>query len=257
MSDEMSNEKKDVVLRKPSAASNILEKAITKRAFLRCDLTEQQDINYVYKHTHRGSWRRTWIKRVNTRRFQILLGLLLILDVLVLMGQIFLDAHFPPCDAIENNAQCLNGTFSTFEPVCTNEDNKYLYYTHKVFYGISLAILSTFEIELIFLMFILGLYGFFRNFAYILDLLIITFSLVLEVMLHNTESGAAVGLLILARLWRFVRISHGILFSNTKRRHAVAELIDDLSIYDSDWSVGRDDEFDINPEDDGEREHHH
>ena len=57
MSDEMSNEKKDVVLRKPSAASNILEKAITKRAFLRCDLTEQQDINYVYKHTHRGSWR--------------------------------------------------------------------------------------------------------------------------------------------------------------------------------------------------------
>ena len=133
-----------------------------------------------------------------------------------------------------------------------------MYYTHKSLYGISVSVLVIFEIELGFLMSILGCYGFFRNFAYILDFLIISFSLVLEIVLHNTESGAAVGLLILARLWRFVRISHGILFSSITRRKAVAELIDG-SVYDSDFSIGArlrgdfEGQFDdSNPDDDGE-----
>mmetsp|Transcript_4187 Transcript_4187/g.4827 ORF Transcript_4187/g.4827 Transcript_4187/m.4827 type:complete len:94 (-) Transcript_4187:10-291(-) len=82
------------IMRKLSeVGEELLEKAVTKRMFFRCDLTEQQDINYVYKYTHRGSWRRKWIKILNTRRFQLFLGALLILDVIVLMTQIFLDAH--------------------------------------------------------------------------------------------------------------------------------------------------------------------
>mmetsp|Transcript_4384 Transcript_4384/g.5527 ORF Transcript_4384/g.5527 Transcript_4384/m.5527 type:complete len:136 (+) Transcript_4384:274-681(+) len=119
------------IMRKLSeVGEELLEKAVTKRMFFRCDLTEQQDINYVYKYTHRGSWRRKWIKILNTRRFQLFLGALLILDVIVLMTQIFLDAHFPPCFAVENSAVCSftdafgNHTEDSEALECTSEDVK-------------------------------------------------------------------------------------------------------------------------------------
>ena len=53
---------------------------------------------------------------------------------------------------------------------------------------------------------------FFRNPLYVLDILIITSSISLELFLHslgpNKHTEEMAGMLVLARLWRFMRIGH-------------------------------------------------
>lgn len=119
---------------------------------------------------------------------------------------------------------------------CLTEENEVVEIMEKYFYIASLTILGIFEAELLLLLLVLGCYGFFRNFGYIFDVFIITTSLSLEVLLHNTEAGSAVGILIAARVWRLVRIGHGIMYSSQTRRKAVGEMLD---VADSNVSIGQ------------------
>jgi len=86
---------------------------------------------------------------------------------------------------------------------------------HDVLFWITIVILATFEVELLFLIYLLR-EKFFHHLIYIVDLIIVTSSLVLELVfrLHSKGSLEVIaGFLIMFRLWRFVRIGHGLVAS--------------------------------------------
>jgi len=76
---------------------------------------------------------------------------------------------------------------------------------------------------------------FFRQFFFLLDYAIITVSLVLEIVFHTFKEDiyqSLVGLLVIVRIWRFVRIGHGIAeFANEmahKEYHGLLEYTEEL-----------------------------
>jgi len=76
-----------------------------------------------------------------------------------------------------------------------------------------------FEVELLATLSALGTL-FFKNPLYLLDMIVVTASLVLDFHLHlgkaaAGESGATI--LIVARCWRFVRVIHGVTSSSHER----------------------------------------
>jgi len=87
---------------------------------------------------------------------------------------------------------------------------------HKVetaLFAFTLIILSTFFIELNLEMIALRPGIFFRQIFFTLDYVIVTVSLTVELTMHFLDEdslAALVGILIFARVWRFIRIGHGI-----------------------------------------------
>lgn len=94
-------------------------------------------------------------------------------------------------------------------------------------YYLSLIILFTFNFESTVLLYALGFKGFVRNLGNVFDVVVITTSIVLEILLHESEDGNVGGILIAARLWRFLRIGHGITFAS-KRRAGAKKVLDAL-----------------------------
>jgi len=81
----------------------------------------------------------------------------------------------------------------------------------RIIHIISIAILSLFALELLLLMIGLGA-TFFRSPFYMLDAAIIATSLFFDLSTWNNEGA---GLFILLRIWRLVRILHGVLEAST------------------------------------------
>jgi hypothetical protein len=97
-----------------------------------------------------------------------------------------------------------------------------------VLFSFTVVILSIFLIELNLEMVALRPSIFFRQFFYALDYLIITVSLVMELGLYFTEEetlAAFVGLLVFTRIWRFVRIGHGIIEVTSELTHEKYEAL--------------------------------
>eukprot|EP01006_Ploeotia_vitrea_P006922 TRINITY_DN1526_c0_g1_i1.p1 TRINITY_DN1526_c0_g1~~TRINITY_DN1526_c0_g1_i1.p1 ORF type:complete len:442 (+),score=7.02 TRINITY_DN1526_c0_g1_i1:43-1368(+) len=88
------------------------------------------------------------------------------------------------------------------------ELNHTLHVVHAVLHWMSVGILCVFEAELLLLLFALR-HKFCKHPLFVLDLLVVTASLVLDLVLHEADGG----LLILVRLWRFARIFHGVSMS--------------------------------------------
>ena len=66
------------------------------------------------------------------------------------------------------------------------------------------------------MVYLLGPKAYFSRPLYVLDLFVVTVSLVLEItfrVVHEDILNDLVGILILFRLWRFVRIGHGLVAS--------------------------------------------
>ena len=83
-----------------------------------------------------------------------------------------------------------------------------------VLFGFTIAILSFMMAELLVLMAAVSPCVFFRHFWYILDFIIVAVSLSLEVVFKSIDDdnlATYVGLLVVFRCWRFVRISHGLM----------------------------------------------
>jgi hypothetical protein len=92
----------------------------------------------------------------------------------------------------------------------------------NVLFSFTILILSTFLVELNLEMIALGPGIFFRQVFYLLDYFIITVSIVLELLFHFASSDilqSVAGLLIFFRLWRFVRIGHGIVGITSEWTH--------------------------------------
>jgi hypothetical protein len=101
----------------------------------------------------------------------------------------------------------------------------------------TVVILGLFEVELLTLIYLLGPVKFFKQFLYVLDLVIVSASLALELSLQyigddNTVAAVLPELLIVFRVWRFVRIGHGLVASahevGLDKMHTALEHIEKL-----------------------------
>jgi hypothetical protein len=242
---------------KSSAASNLREELHpslkkdygyrTLTAKTRFVMPTREFENDVAVERHGGdSWKTKAVQFIHTKPVQFTLIALLLIDVIVLFIEMFISASFPSCSSVEedgisccpateeqavrwlseataNDAHeqhnlCESPFLSTTYPVACDE-HKYpgLHTAHVVLRAISISILTVFLVELSVLMIAIGVRHFFHKFYYVLDLFVISFSLILEILFvltNNNQAADLAGLLIIARLWRFVRIGHGI-FSST------------------------------------------
>lgn len=161
---------------------------------------------------------------------------LLLLDVVVLFIEIFLLAMFPPCNTIERDAiSCCPGEddrwlagddsnhlechdpglvpFQSYQATCDEDKYPAVHRAELAMFSITMVILGIFFLELNTTMLALSPNIFFRQVFYLLDYVIVTVSLGLELFFKIWDEDivqSAVGFLIVVRLWRFVRISHGL-----------------------------------------------
>eukprot|EP00573_Skeletonema_grethae_P001969 CAMPEP_0201688496 /NCGR_PEP_ID=MMETSP0578-20130828/2244_1 /ASSEMBLY_ACC=CAM_ASM_000663 /TAXON_ID=267565 /ORGANISM="Skeletonema grethea, Strain CCMP 1804" /LENGTH=311 /DNA_ID=CAMNT_0048172833 /DNA_START=13 /DNA_END=948 /DNA_ORIENTATION=- len=117
------------------------------------------------------------------------------------------------------------------------DDHKYpgVHIAHEVLFSFTLIILILFEIELLLMMYLLGPKKYFSRLLYALDLLVVTVSLILEIIfrvVHEDILNDLVGILILFRVWRFVRIGHGLVATTfelqEERMHELKHYVHEL-----------------------------
>ena len=115
--------------------------------------------------------------------------------------------------------------------------NKYpgIHVAHKALYIVTLIILSSFLLELLALVYLLGPKQFCKQMTYVVDLIVVSMSLSLEILMkHASKDVLSVlpGILIIFRLWRFVRIGHGLVSTTYElqqhKLHLAVEYIEEL-----------------------------
>lgn len=176
---------------------------------------------------------------------QKILVCLLILDVLVLFTELAIDVYVPLCPLVIRDAiSCCPGQHdndhasttrilsvddshgvctyplvdTTYEAGCDLHKYNGAHIAHQILFWTTIVILTTFQIELCFLIYLIGPAKFFHQVFYVIDLFVVTCSLFLELLYRFANFGeldweALPEILILFRLWRFVRIGHGLVAS--------------------------------------------
>eukprot|EP00977_Amphora_coffeiformis_P011683 scaffold2820_cov160-Amphora_coffeaeformis.AAC.5 len=102
----------------------------------------------------------------------------------------------------------------SYEATCDAHKWERVHHAETALVSFTLTILTVFFIELTLTMIALHPAIFFRQVFYALDYFIVTVSLVLEITFYTLGDeilASLIGLVILGRIWRFVRIGHGIL----------------------------------------------
>ncbi|KAL7563135.1 hypothetical protein ACA910_012316 [Epithemia clementina (nom. ined.)] len=125
-------------------------------------------------------------------------------------------------EASEEHHYCKDGfAVGEYEAGCDEHKWRPVHIAEEVLFGITIGILSILLFENLVTLWALRPAVFFRQAFYVFDLFIVSVSLGLELLFHvlgEDNVASLAGLLVLGRVWRFVRISHGI-----------AEVIADLS----------------------------
>ena len=145
------------------------------------------------------------------------LNLLLVVDVLIVFIELYLSAEYPECDIIQRDGFCCSGSKTLScalekQIVAGCDPHKHhheLHFYHQLLSRTTIGILSAFLVELLVVMIHQGPVHFFSNFLYALDFFIVSVSMALELAPPSTVTSAA-GVIVIARLWRFVRVTHGI-----------------------------------------------
>mmetsp|Transcript_12233 Transcript_12233/g.33935 ORF Transcript_12233/g.33935 Transcript_12233/m.33935 type:complete len:356 (+) Transcript_12233:241-1308(+) len=187
------------------------------------------------------------LRVIHHKRTQIGLASLLVLDIIILFTELALLTLYPACqlirrdgisccpaqdDAHEHFLRSLaassgddshddhhyceqEGTVALFDYEAGCDEHKWhtVHRAEEFMYGLTMTILFVFWIELLILIWALKPKVFFRQFFFVSDLVIVTVSIALELtfkFMDDDTLTAMVGLLILGRVWRFVRIGHGI-----------------------------------------------
>mmetsp|Transcript_16791 Transcript_16791/g.40932 ORF Transcript_16791/g.40932 Transcript_16791/m.40932 type:complete len:292 (+) Transcript_16791:90-965(+) len=203
---------------------------------------------YVQETHGKESWRCAILHKLHNHKVQYFLMSLLFLDVIILFIETFLIGHYPPCKIIERDclsccptsAAAAGGRFlaeSTTASVCESgydtttgygscDEHKWhtVHSIEMVLFGLTITILLTFFIEIHLEMIALGPSVFFRQIFYLFDYIIIVVSTTLELLFffdHEQLGLSSIsGLIVFARIWRFVRIGHGIIEVTTELTHA-------------------------------------
>lgn len=218
--------------------------------------TQEGAREYVKEYHGKESWRMKVLDFLHQRKVQYALISLLLLDVIILFIELFLLTQYPMCVVIERDCisccpvtdannitedpknhdlRFLLGEAEHHDDICeeglTPNDTtggcdphkwKNVHTAELVFFSITILILSIFFIELNLEMMALHPSVFFRQFFFTLDYLIVTVSLTLELSLHFVEEDSLatlLGLLVFARVWRFIRIGHGIVEVTSELTH--------------------------------------
>ena len=115
------------------------------------------------------------------------------------------EEHHAICEAGVDTPQCQAG--------CDSHKYDGVHVAHTALFFTTITILTIFMVELILLIVCLKPRVFFRKSFYVLDLLIVSVSLGLESFFYAADDEALqslIGVIVLARCWRFVRIGHGL-----------------------------------------------
>ncbi|NWX85958.1 HVCN1 protein, partial [Nothoprocta pentlandii] len=138
-------------------------------------------------------------KLFSSHRFQVLVVCLVIVDALLVLGELLMDLKIIHPDKYN--------------------------LAPKVFHYLSLCILTIFLVEVGFKIFLYGREFFHHKFE-VLDGIVVVVSFILDVvLLFREHEFEAVGLLILLRLWRVARIINGIILSvKTRSEQQVSKL---------------------------------
>ena len=225
-------------------------------------LTADEEMEELERRVGKHHWRVRLVEYVEQNWIQVILILLLVLDVLCIVIELFLDAEYPNCRIVETlvkgcpaaaaggggggghrflsaagGAAASAGQCVAWDAIALAGNLKLtcaqghdLHTTHLALFWTSVSILCIFDLELFAL---IAAYRalFFRNFLYAFDFVIVNASLILEVYIHiihhddDQDNDATYGILILVRCWRFVRIGHGIFESTEKHEGKVQERI--------------------------------
>lgn len=210
--------------------------------------TNQAVDQHVKEEHGENSWRYKAMEVLHNKKVQFFFMALLILDVFILFTEVTLLAMFPFCDIIKRDAiscvpdnnhtnnisdhRWLAGGDDHYNDICASDDgmsyavqpeypvgcDDHKWHTvhavEKALFIMTMIILSCFFVELNTLMVVLKPNIFFRQLFYLMDYLIIGISLGLELffyLAHEELTSSLVGLLVIFRSWRYVRISHGIM----------------------------------------------
>jgi len=175
----------------------------------------------------------------------MLLMVLLLSDIIILFMELFLLSQYPSCHIIERDAisccavdddhkdnnehrwlassdnnhhyHCTNPNTQPnkdYDATCDTHKWSTIHTIEKVLFGLTITILSIFFVELNIEMIALQPQIFFKQFFFVMDYVIVTTSLVLELTFYILDEATIqsfIGLLVLARIWRFIRIGHGII----------------------------------------------
>ena len=222
--------------KRPSFVSERLNAAIP---------TTQDVKEHVIQEHGLISWRYTVLEFLHSKRVQYFLMGLLVLDILILFTEVTLMSLYPFCDIITRDAiscapvdggdpverllaggdgkdyaVCYPDTDGAFAPQrdypvgCDPHKWHTIHTVEDVLFVFTIIILSCFFVELNVLMAVLKPQVFFRQVFYALDYLIIGVSIALELFFKLAQedlTSSLVGLLVIFRSWRYVRISHGIM----------------------------------------------
>ena len=187
------------------------------------------------------SWQYKVLHVLHSSKMQTFLASLLFLDVLILFAELALLTIYPTCNLVERDAisccpmdntqedghgrwlaggspehdYCDEGlqAMKDYQAGCDSHKWHKVHTVEKFLIALTLAILVIFFVELTITMIALKPKVFFRQLFYALDYFIVSVSLGLEILfiLRGDEISASLfGLVILGRIWRFVRIGHGI-----------------------------------------------
>ena len=193
------------------------------------------------------SWRYKVLRFLHKTKVQVTLMALLVLDVLILCTELFLLATYPECHTIRRDAiSCcpvLEGEaarflaesghseefceaglepFPEYEAGCDEHKWEGVHTTEQVLFALTMTILFVFFIELNVSMAALGPGVFFRQLFYLLDYFIVGTSIALELTFYYLSDDTVqslVGLLVIGRIWRFVRIGHGLIEVTAELAH--------------------------------------
>jgi hypothetical protein len=203
--------------------------------------TTQADQHHVNEYHESDKWRSRALHFLHSQRVQVFLMALLALDVIILFVEIFLLATYPTCHTVVRDAisccpatdqqdaerylagdeahhedLCVSGLEPVFEYEAGCDPHKWtrVHRAEEWLFGITITILSVFMLELTVSMLALTPQIFFRQFFYLMDFVIVAVSLSAELAFHFLDDDtiqSLVGLLVFVRIWRFVRIGHGII----------------------------------------------
>jgi hypothetical protein len=202
------------------------------------------------------SWQYRTLHFLHSPTMQYAFAGLLLLDILVLFGELLVLSYFPHCSVIvrdavsccydSNNSNHTNNSNetilqreenpnheaelciypsvpnSTYSAGCDEERYHGVHLTELTFFYMTITILSIFMIELTISMIALTPAIFFRQFFFALDFIIISVSLILEITFHVLGDDlyqSLSGLLVVIRIWRFIRIGHGIVELTNEAAH--------------------------------------
>ena len=229
------------------------------------------EINHAESKWPEESWQLKALTICNSHIVQKILVVLLLFDVLILFTELAIDVFFPYCmyvvrDAIsccpaDSSSNKVDGLVddggsdvhrllaadnghdnvciyplieTTYQAGCDDHKWHGVHVAHEVLFWMTIVILITFEFELLLMLYLLGK-KFWSSCFYVVDFFIVSISLILELLFHWAnmyEYEVLPGVLIFFRLWRFVRIGHGLVASTyeiEEHRHMQAELyIDEI-----------------------------